>query len=160
MFTLIVAHDSNRLIGGGNALLWRLPEDLKRFKERTSGHPIIMGRKTFESIGRPLPNRTNIVVTRNTAFQAEGVTIASSLENAVGLASLIDQNVFLIGGGELYTQGLLFADAIEVTEVQGIFEGDTWFPSYQDSFKEVARETFLPSETQPLGYAFVRWENK
>jgi dihydrofolate reductase len=157
MLTLIVAHDQNRLIGGGNALLWHLPEDLKRFKALTSGHPILMGRKTFESIGRPLPNRANIVITRNSDWTHEGVHTASSLEEAIGMASMMDSQIFLIGGGELYAQGLPHADVLEITEVHATYEGDTWFPEYRDAFTEVGRESHPATVEQPLAHDFVRW---
>ncbi len=160
MLTIIVAHDQNRLIGGGNALLWHLPEDLKRFKALTSGHPILMGRKTFESIGRPLPHRTNIVITHNPAWKHEGVLVAEGLEEAMAMASMKDSDIFLIGGGELYRQGLHYADLLEITEVQGTYEGDTWFPPYLENFAELSRETHPPTIEQPIGYAFVRYARK
>lgn len=160
MLTLIVAHDQNRLIGGGNALLWHLPEDLKRFKALTSGHPVLMGRKTFESIGRPLPNRTNIVITRNSYWYHKGVHVASSLEDAIGMASTMDSQIFLIGGGELYAQGLSHVDVLEITEVHDIFEGDTWFPEYHNDFTEIGRESHPATVDQPLAYDFVRWVRK
>ena len=157
VLTIIVAHDQNRLIGGGNALLWHLPEDLKRFKALTTGHPILMGRKTFESIGRPLPNRSNIVITRNPQWKYEGVLTAESLEEAIGMASMQDSEIFLSGGGELYRQGLPYADILEITEVEGQYEGDTWFPEYEEGFKEISREVHPPTIEQAIGYAFVRW---
>jgi len=160
MLTLIVAHDQNRLIGGGNSLLWHLPEDLKRFKALTSGHPILMGRKTFESIGRPLPNRSNIVITRNEDWSQEGVFTASSLEEAIGMASMMDSHIFLIGGGELYAQGLPHADVLEITEVHGTYEGDTWFPEYRNDFTEVGRESHPATVEQPLAHDFARWVKK
>ncbi|MDG1253565.1 MAG: dihydrofolate reductase [Schleiferiaceae bacterium] len=160
MLTIIVAHDQNRLIGGGNALLWHLPEDLKRFKALTTGHPILMGRKTFESIGRPLPNRSNIVISRNPQWKHEGVLSAESLEEAIGMASMQDSEIFLIGGGELYRQGLPHADILEITEVEGQYEGDTWFPEYQENFTEVGRESHPATVEQPLAHDFVRWVKK
>ena len=160
MLTLIVAHDQNLLIGGENRLLWHLPEDLKRFKALTTGHPILMGRKTFESIGRPLPQRTNIVITRNPRWSHEGVLTAESLEEAIGMASMKDSEIFLIGGGELYRQGLPHADLLEITEVQGHYQGDTWFPEYLDDFTELSREVHPPTIEQPIGYAFVRYARK
>ena len=160
MLTLIVAHDQNLLIGGENRLLWHLPEDLKRFKALTTGHPILMGRKTFESIGRPLPQRTNIVITRNPRWSHEGVLTAESLEEAIGMASMKDSEIFLIGVGELYRQGLPHADLLEITEVQGHYQGDTWFPEYRDDFTELSREVHPPTIEQPIGYAFVRYARK
>ena len=160
MLTLIVAHDQNLLIGGENRLLWHLPEDLKRFKALTTGHPILMGRKTFESIGRPLPQRTNIVITRNPRWSHVGVLTAESLGGAIGVASMKESEIFLIGGGELYRQGLPHADLLEITEVQGHYQGDTWFPEYRDDFTELSREVHPPTIEQPIGYAFVRYARK
>lgn len=138
---LIAAVARNGAIGKDNALLWRLPEDLKFFKRTTLGSPVIMGRKTFESIGRPLPGRRNIVVTRNAAWQHEGVEVASSLDAAIDLVKH-EAQVFVIGGGELYTQALPQADQLILTEVDADFEGDTFFPTWDRSlFTESSRET-------------------
>lgn len=138
---LIAAVARNGAIGKDNALLWRLPEDLKFFKRTTLGCPVIMGRKTFESIGRPLPGRRNIVITRNTAWQHEGVEVAHTLEAAQ--ARVADQaRVFVIGGGELYAQALPQADELILTEVDADFDADTFFPPWDRSaFNEVSRET-------------------
>ncbi len=128
MTTLIVAMGQNREIGHENKLLWHLPKDLKHFKELTSEHPIIMGRKTFESIGRALPNRTNIVVSRKKDWFMEGVLIVGSLKEALKFAKKIDPEVFVIGGGTLYEQTLEQADRLEVTLVEASLEADTFFP--------------------------------
>ena len=106
MITLIAAHDKNQLIGGENKLLWHLPKDLMRFKKLTSGHPIIMGRKTYESIGRPLPNRHNVVVTRNAHLKISGVDVTNSIESALGICKNSD-TVFIIGGGMIYNLSLI-----------------------------------------------------
>ncbi|QRR01905.1 dihydrofolate reductase [Dyadobacter sandarakinus] len=128
LISLIVAVSDNGVIGKDNQLLWRLPDDLKRFKQLTLGHPMIMGRKTFESIGKPLPGRTSIVVTRNTSVEIEGVMVVHSLEDALAEARKIEAlEVFIIGGGELYTQAQYLADRLYVTEVHSAFEGDTCF---------------------------------
>lgn len=119
-----------------------------------------MGRKTFESIGRPLPNRSNIVISRNPQWKHEGVLSAESLEEAIGMASMQDSEIFLIGGGELYRQGLPHADILEITEVEGQYEGDTWFPEYQENFTEVGRESHPATVEQPLAHDFVRWVKK
>lgn len=119
-----------------------------------------MGRKTFESIGRPLPQRTNIVITRNPDWSHEGVLTAESLEEAIGMASMKDSEIFLIGGGELYRQGLPHADLLEITEVHAEFDGDTWFPEYRSDFTELSREGHPASAEQPIGYAFVRYARK
>lgn len=129
MISLIVAHSRNNVIGSGDDIPWRLSDDFKRFKDKTSGHAIIMGRKTFESkpLGRPLPNRRNIVVTRNKNYQAEGIEVASSLDDALELAKN-DDEIFIIGGGEIYKQAMKKADKIYATVVQTEIEGDTYFP--------------------------------
>lgn len=121
----------NRAIGKNNKLLWNIPEDLTRFKKITSGHPIIMGRKTYESIGRPLPGRTNIVLSRNIEKNIEGCILASTLEEAIKKAIEIDKaEIFIIGGGEIFKKGILVADKLYLTLVEGDFEGDVFFPDY------------------------------
>jgi len=147
---LLAAVARNGTIGRDNQLLVRLPEDLKRFKRLTLGHPMIMGRKTYESIGRPLPGRRSIVVTRNTTWQAEGVETAHSLDDALQRVADAPQ-VFVIGGGEIYAQALPRADVLELTELEQDFEGDTFFPAWpREQFKEVAREM----HTAPEGWAY------
>lgn len=128
---IIVAHDNKRGIGARNQLLWRLPEDLKRFKKLTLNHPVIMGRKTFESIGRPLPQRTNIIITRQSDYSAPGCLMANSLKQALAKAVKLDnQAVFIIGGGQIYCQALPLADKLYITHVKGDFKADTFFPDY------------------------------
>ena len=126
-----MAFNKNNAIGKDNKLLWHIPEDLKRFKAITSGHPVIMGRKTREAIGRPLPNRTNIVVSRSLKA-AEGGYVSSSLENAIKFAQKQagGEEVFIIGGGEIYRQALPLADKLYLTIIKGSFEADTFFPDY------------------------------
>lgn len=131
--TIIVAMSENRVIGRDGDLPWRLPEDLKRFKRLTTGHHVIMGRKTFETLGRPLPNRTNIVITRRHDFPAPGdIRIAHSLEEALGLAES-DVEPFVLGGGEIYALALPRADRLELTVVHATIPGDTYFPDYDES---------------------------
>src|SRR5688572_698691 len=126
--SIIVAASDNGVIGKDNQLLWRLPDDLKRFKQLTLGHPMIMGRKTFESIGKPLPGRTSIVITRNADFRPEGVVVVHSLDEAIEAARQIENSeAFIIGGGELYRQAQSIADHLYVTEVHTNIEGDTYF---------------------------------
>lgn len=148
--SLIAAVARNGAIGKDNALLWRLPEDLKFFKLTTLGCPVVMGRKTWDSIGRPLPGRRNIVITRNTAWQAEGAEVFHDLASA--LAATADApKVFVIGGGELYAQALPLADELVLTEVDADFDGDTFFPDWERSaFTEVSRET----HTADAGWAY------
>jgi len=134
ILSIIVAVSENGVIGKDNQLLWRLPDDLKRFKNLTINHPIIMGRKTFESIGKPLPGRTSIVVTRNPDFSHEGVIASHSLEDALQKAkSLHAEEAFLIGGGELYKQAQALSDKLYITEVKTAIEGDTYFEISQPS---------------------------
>lgn len=128
MTTIVVAMGNKREIGVDNNLLWHLPKDLKHFKDITSGHPIIMGRKTYESIGKPLPNRTNIVVSRKADWFEEGILIVGSIKEAIKFAKKIDENVFIIGGGNIYAQTIDLADRLEVTQVDADFPADTFFP--------------------------------
>ena len=155
--TLIVAMDRKRGIGIANQLPWRLPEDLAHFKRTTTGHAIIMGRKTYDSIGRPLPGRRNIVVTRNPAWHADGVATAATPQQACALAQG-ETEAFIIGGAELFVQTMLLADRMIVTEIDGQFECDTYFP-------EIARADWTESGRQAchsaasdLAYAIVTYE--
>jgi dihydrofolate reductase len=130
-------------LGKNNDLLWRIPDDLKRFKTLTSGHPVIMGRKTYESIGRPLPNRTNIVVTRDSGWEASGTVTAPSIEIAIEKAKSIDtQEVFVIGGGQVYTQALPYATRLYLTLIEEKIpvDADTFFPPYETEFTKVVSE--------------------
>jgi len=127
MISMIVAMDDNRVIGKDNELLWHLPDDFQYFKAVTMGKPILMGRKTFESIGRPLPGRENVVVTRDEAFSADGVTVVNSIEAALEATKQYDE-VMVIGGANLYQQMLPLADKLYVTWVRHTFEGDVFFP--------------------------------
>lgn len=128
-------------IGSGNQLLWHLPKDLKHFKDLTSGHPIIMGRKTYESIGKALPNRTNIVVSRKKNWFQEGILIVGSIKEAVKFAKKIDENIFIIGGGNVYEQTMEIADRLEVTLVKAKLEADTYFPKINDKIWKKTEET-------------------
>jgi len=138
--SLIVAFANNRVIGHKNTLPWHLPEDLKRFRALTTGHHIIMGRKTYESLGRLLPGRTTVIVTRNKNYKIEGAHIAHSLEAALMLCAS-DDEPFVIGGAELYKEGLLHAAKLYITEVYAEFEGDAYFPMVDLSvWKETDRK--------------------
>jgi dihydrofolate reductase len=160
MISLIAAiQKKDRGIGLGNELLFRISDDLKRFKALTSGHPIIMGRKTFDSIGsKPLPNRTNIVVTRQELSQ-EGVVFVHSLEEALEKAKSIDENIFVIGGAEIYKQTLPFADRIELTIVNSDVPADTFFPEYSEFVKEIQKEN-RSDEKSGLLYEWVSIERE
>ena len=143
MISLIVAMSENRVIGVDNRLPWHIPEDLRRFKQLTLGHPIVMGRKTFESIGHVLPKRTNIVVTRERAYRVEGGAVCHSLEEALAWARQSPgfEETFVIGGAEIFRLALPLAHRLYLTEVSWPFEGDTFFPEYpSQDFREVSRE--------------------
>jgi dihydrofolate reductase len=124
---MIAAVAENNALGKDNELVWHLPNDFKRFKTLTSGHHIIMGRKTFESFPKPLPNRTHIIITRQKNYQAEGCIIVDSIEKALSICPK-DEDSFIIGGGEIYTLGLAYTDKIEITRVHSSFEADAYFP--------------------------------
>ncbi|MFN0318480.1 MAG: dihydrofolate reductase [Burkholderiales bacterium] len=158
LVSIVVAMDRGRVIGKDNRLPWHISEDLKRFKALTMGHPIIMGRKTFESIGRVLPGRTNIVVTRQASYTAPaGAKTANSLEAAIALAADAEE-VFVIGGREIYDQALRSAQRLYVTLVEGNFEGDTYFPAIDSiNWKEVSREHRQVSGEGYDAYAFVTY---
>lgn len=158
LLTIIVAADQDNGIGIANTLPWRLPEDLAHFKRLTTGHAIIMGRKTFDSIGRPLPNRRNIVITRNTDWRADGVEAAASLE-AAGKLVAGDAQAFIIGGAQIYRQALDFVDEVVLTRVGGRFQCDAHFPALPaDLWQETAREDHVSAEGLP--YAFITLRRK
>lgn len=160
---MIAAQSRNRVIGNHNKLPWYLPEDLKYFKRVTLGKPVIMGRKTFESIGRPLPGRTNIIITRNPDWHAEGagVRVVHSLQEAIELAeslALINgfEEALVIGGAEIYALALPKADRIYLTQVHAEVQGDAFFPPLEPSqWEEVAREDFVAVEPNPYDYSFI-----
>lgn len=136
MISIIVVVGKNREIGCDNKLLWSLPEDMDRFKKVTTGHTVVMGDKTFESIGRPLPGRKNIVVTLDKDYQAEGVDVRSSLDDVLGEAKASDDETFVIGGGTIYGLALPYADKLYITVVDDAPEADTYFPDFSE-FKNV-----------------------
>jgi dihydrofolate reductase len=157
--TLIAAVARNGIIGRDNKLPWKLSEDLKHFKALTMGHPMIMGRKTWESLPGKLPGRPHIVVTRNPAYEVEGATVAPSLHAAVTAAGQMENGdeVFVVGGAELYAQAFEFADRLQLTEIDADYEGDAYFPNWDRSkWRETARETHHTDAG--LGYAFVTYE--
>jgi dihydrofolate reductase len=156
--SVIAALAKNRVIGIENRLPWRLPEDLAHFKALTLSHPILMGRKTFESLGRPLPGRTNIVITRNPDYRPQGCQVAVSIPAALALCADADE-AFFIGGAELYAQAILRADRLYLTEVDIEPTGDAWFPEYDRSaFREVSRESHKGAKGDALGFDFVVYE--
>lgn len=161
---LIVAVAQNRVIGRDNKLPWYLPNDLKYFKQTTLGKPVIMGRKTYESIGKPLPGRTNIVITRQTDYRPEGVKVVGTVEDAIKVAEsvcLIDgqDEAMVMGGAEIYGLTLPHCERLYLTEVHADVEGDAWFPEYEKSeWKEVTREDFKAEGPNPFDYSFVVYE--
>ncbi|BAK78036.1 dihydrofolate reductase [Pseudogulbenkiania sp. NH8B] len=153
--TLVAAMAANRVIGIDNRLPWHLPEDLKHFKAVTLGKPVIMGRKTYDSIGRPLPGRRNIVVTRQHDWSAAGVEVAHSLEAALALVAEAE-SACIIGGADLYRQALPLAHRLELTEIAGNYQGDAHFPDFSSGgWQEVQREA--QRSEQGLDYAFVSY---
>ncbi|WP_298116026.1 dihydrofolate reductase [Flavobacterium sp.] len=154
MIILIAAVAENNALGKDNQLVWHLPNDFKRFKTLTSGHYIIMGRKTFESFPKPLPNRTHIIITRQKNYKYEGCIIASSLEKAIEMAPK-NEDVFVIGGGEIYKQSIEIADKIEVTKVHATFEADTYFPEIDlDKWKLVLEEHHKKDDKHNFDFTF------
>lgn len=156
--TLIVAAAQNNELGKDNKLIWHLSDDLKRFKRLTSGHHIIMGRKTFESFPKALPNRTNVVITRDKNYTAENTVVTHSLEEALAIAKN-DKQPFIIGGGEIYKQSLSFADKIELTRVHHTFEADTFFPDLDSTiWREIYKEDCYKDEKHKYDYSFITYE--
>jgi dihydrofolate reductase len=157
---LIAAVAANRVIGAGNRLPWRLPEDLKRFRSLTTGHAVIMGRKTWESLPRALPERQNIVVTRQHDFVAAGAEIAHSFAEALARVRLPGP-VFCIGGGEIYRAALPFATTLHMTEIAREFEGDAWFPPIERSeWRETERDDRPAAGPGGFAYSYVTYERK
>jgi dihydrofolate reductase len=155
MIKIIVAMSKNRVIGNNNELIWKLSSDLKRFKELTTGHPVVMGRKTYESIGRPLPNRRNIIITRNSEYEVEGCEVVSSLEEALLLSG---NDCFIIGGGEIYKQSLELADKIYLTLVHKDFEGDTQFPELSKEWAIIDNKDFEADQKNEYNYSFIEYD--
>lgn len=157
--SLIVAVAENGVIGDKNALLWHISEDLRHFKSITTGHPIVMGRKTFESLGRPLPNRTNVVITRQ-GLEIPGCTVVHSLREAVGLFPA-DEEVFVIGGAQIYAEALPLARRLYLTRVFRAYEGDTRFPAWDErDWRLVESESFPCGKDYPYPFAFETWERR
>lgn len=159
MLSIIVAVDENRGIGNQNGLPWKLPADLKHFKEVTMGHPIIMGRKTFESIGRALPGRRNIIVTRNADFSASGCEIVHALDEALKLVG--SEDAFVIGGAEIFRQAFPVVQRMYMTEIRRAFSCDVFFPEFNmNEWREVERKQGVKDEKNPYEYYFVVYERK
>ena len=159
MITVIAAIATNNALGKDNDLIWHLPADLKRFKKVTTGHYILMGRNTYESIGKPLPNRTTIIITRNKNYFKEGCLIANSLEQAIEM-SKEEAQVFIIGGAQIYKETIAkdLAQQLDITMVHKDFEADVYFPEIDFKiWKEVARENFKADEKNKLDYSFISY---
>ena len=159
MVTIIAAIAENNALGKDNQLIWYLPADLKRFKKTTLNHVVIMGRKTYESLGKPLPNRSNILITRDKNYKAEGCVVVNSLKEALETAAKEDENPFILGGAEIYKQALPFTDKLDVTFVHHQFDADVFFPEIDKTiWKETSREDFKADENHKYDYSFVTFE--
>ena len=160
MITLIAAIGKNNELGKNNDLIWHLPSDLKRFKKITTGHYIIMGRNTYESIGKPLPNRTTIIITRNPSYKAEGCLITNSLHKAIELAQE-DKNIYIIGGAQIYTEAIKTVDYLDICEVHETFDADVFFPEIDlNVWTEIDRVDFKADEKNQYDYSFVKYKRK
>lgn len=158
--SILAAKAENNVIGKDNQLIWHLPADLKHFRELTTGGTVIMGRKTFESIGKALPNRENIVVTRQKDYIAPGCEVVNSLKDAIQISSQ-EENVFIIGGGEIYRQAMEIAGTLYITEVHEHFSGDTFFPEIDRTvWEETFREDHQSNEKNPFEFSFVTYQRK
>jgi dihydrofolate reductase len=160
MITIIAAIANNNALGKDNDLIWHLPADLIRFRKTTTGHHIIMGRNTYESIGRPLPNRITVIITRNMDYKAEGCIIVNSIEAALEIAKE-DSSPFIIGGAQIYKEAIKIVDQLDITEVHHQFEADAFFPEIDLSiWNETKREPFLTDEKNKYEYSFVSYIRK
>ncbi|CAI8173524.1 MAG: Dihydrofolate reductase [Polaribacter sp. SA4-10] len=160
MITIIAAISKNNALGKDNDLIWHLPADLKRFKKVTSGHYILMGRNTFESIGKPLPNRTSVIITRNTDYNKDGCLIANSIEQALELSKK-QETVFIIGGAQVYKQAIDrdLVDQLDITLVHEEFDADVFFPEIDPMiWKEVSRENFMADEKNKYDFSFISYQ--
>lgn len=155
---IIVAVAENGVIGKDNQLIWRLSSDLKRFKALTMGNPILMGRKTHESIGKALPGRENIILTRNETYQAENCTIIHDLKNFVDSRKDKTEKIFIIGGEEIYRLSLEFADEVQLTRVHTAIDGDAFFPELDDTWKEVESTKYEKDEKNEYDYSFLTYK--
>ena len=162
MISLIVAASENNAIGKGNAMLWHLPEDLKFFKNTTWGMPIIMGRKTFEAVGKPLPGRTNIIVTSNKEWSAENTITTTNIDDAIKVANDTNsKEIFITGGGEIYKQTLPIADKVYLTRVHTTIDGDAFFPEMDLNTWEIDFEKHVKSdEKNKFDMTFQTWKRK
>lgn len=160
LISLVAAAGNNNVIGGNNKLLWKMPADMKFFMNLTIGHPVIMGRKTYESFGRPLRDRRNIVITRDKNLTLNGCEVVHSLDEAIKLIKE-DTEVFIIGGAEIYRQSMAIANKIYLTRIYGDFEGDSYFPAIDDKeWKETSHLEQKADEKNPYPFAFLEYLKK
>jgi len=160
MIIMIAAVAENNALGKNNDLLWHLPLDFKRFKEITSGHHIIMGRKTFESFPKPLPNRTHVIITRQKDYKHEGCIVVENLEKAIAVCPK-NEDLFIIGGGQIYTQAIPLADQLDITRVHHSFDADVYFPEIDPEIWELTTEIFNPKDEKHLfDYTFQTFVRK
>ncbi len=158
--SIIVAAAQNDIIGKENKLPWHLPADMKYFKQTTSGHCIIMGRKTFDALGKPLPNRTNIIITRQEDFSVEGCVVVNQLQHAIDYCrDHGEEECFIIGGGDIFIQSLIWTDRIYLTHIHHPFDGDTFFPALnKGDWNEISSAKHLPDEKNKYAYSFIVYE--
>lgn len=160
--SIIAAYAQNRIIGKDNQLIWRLPSDLRYFKKLTTGHHIIMGRKTYLSIGKALPQRTTIIITRNFHFKASGCIVVHSLEKAFQVCESNNENeVFICGGSSVYQQALPLCDRMYITEIYHEFRGDAFFPDFDiNNWQIIKKDMQLPDEKNPYKHSFITYQRK
>jgi dihydrofolate reductase len=157
---LIAAISRNHVLGKDNQLVWHLPKDLRFFKTKTLGYPVVMGRKTFESFGKPLRGRTNIIITRNPGYRVEGATVVASLDEAIREAATYKCDmIFIAGGAEIYRQALPLADTMYLTHIHADLDGDAFFPEFsEEAWQAVAKETVPVDERHAYSFDFVTWK--
>lgn len=161
MIAIVVAAAENNVIGKDNGLIWHLPADLRHFKQITMGHPILMGRKTYESIGKPLPGRTSVIITTQKDYEAEGCIVTHSVQEAVAQARQLDEDLYIIGGAHIYEQTLPVTDRIYMTRVHASFNGDVYFPELDEKdWETVEEEHHEPDEKNKYSYSFLTLQRK
>ncbi|MDX5422556.1 MAG: dihydrofolate reductase [Hymenobacteraceae bacterium] len=161
MIAIVVAAAENNVIGKDNGLIWHLPADLRHFKALTMGHPMLMGRKTFESIGKPLPGRTTIIITSQKGYKAEGCAVVHSLQEAIEKGKELDKQIYVVGGAEIYRQALSVTDTIYLTRVHHSFDGDVYFPELkEEEWETISKEHHSPDEKNKYSYTFFELKRK
>lgn len=161
MIASIFAMSENRVIGKNNQLPWHLPADLKFFKATTLNHPILMGRKTFESIGKPLPQRTSIIITRQHGYRVEGALVVNSIAEAIKAGQELNPDIFIIGGAEILKEVLPIIDTMYLTHIHETFEGDVFYPEFHEQeWQETWREDHQPDEKNKYAYSFIKLERR